>query len=107
MGFTRYWTRPRIFDPDRFAAFSADCKKACAAVDVPLINKVFDGNEVRFDMDPPYETFLVQQESHKDPKDGDQVLEFCKTAKKPYDTVVVACLDLMHEYFPEVKVDCD
>ena len=36
MGYTHYWRRPAKLDPEKFAAFAADCRKVCEAVPIPL-----------------------------------------------------------------------
>jgi len=58
-----------------------------------------------------HETFIVLRKVGS----VDQVIEdgdprhfsFCKTARKPYDLMVTACLILYKHYFPEVRISSD
>lgn len=55
-----------------------------------------DDNCVRFNGrgDDGHETFMIERL-------GRGQFEFCKTARKPYDVYVVACLILLHHYKPQ------
>ena len=54
-----------------------------------------DGEVVRFNGrdEDGHETFMIERTGTS--------WEFCKTARKPYDVYVVACLILLHHYNPE------
>jgi hypothetical protein len=60
--------------------------------------------------DLSHEIFILtrkawQQEGHR--KDEDTLFSFCKTARKPYDLMVQACLILYKHYFPYVSICSD
>lgn len=107
MGYTHYWI-PKESTKEDFKKFSAACKKLYDSLpektdtaggyssDDPLEIRGgmgegepkfdpeavwFNGNEER-DLD--HETFLIER--------NDVNWAFCKTARKPYDLLVVACL---------------
>jgi hypothetical protein len=134
MGYTHHWYFKKCIadSPERFAEFSADCKKLYENLpefsnsaggyysDVPIIIKGGDGTgepeftntEVIFngdatdDMD--HETFYItlkrlaldssvtaSWEIGRELEEGGQFwdgYDFCKTARKPYDLLVAACL---------------
>jgi hypothetical protein len=48
-----------------------------------------------------HETFYITRNFLSD------TFNFCKTARKPYDLMVQACLILYKYYFPEVKISSD
>lgn len=66
----------------------------------PRREPVFSEHEIRFNgvWDLGHETFYLST------KRSD--FEFCKTARKPYDTVVVAILCLLHHH-TEIEVSSD
>lgn len=103
MGYTHYWTRARALDKATFAAAVADCAKvvelataqgiALAGWDgegTPDIERAivaFNGRGAE-----AHESFAVPCISDGRERDDGRVFEFCKTAHKPYDAAVVACL---------------
>lgn len=133
MGYTHYWIAKESTKKD-FLKFSAACKKLHDSLpektdtaggyssDEPLEIRGglgegnpeftpemvwFNGNKER-DLD--HETFLIQRTQ------DDDLWNFCKTARKPYDLLVVACLlaavdfldytfssDGITDYFNEMK----
>lgn len=56
-----------------------------------------------------HETCVLTRKIHKDSykDDSGAVFGFCKTARKPYDLMVTACLILYKQYFPYVEVSSD
>ena len=110
MGYTHYWT-PKVATADKFKEFAATCKKLHKALpdtsetaggyasDDKIKIRGWDGtgkptfkdDGISFngDGDNGHETFSI------DPKKDDW--NFCKTARKPYDLLVVACLIAAHE----------
>lgn len=101
MGYTHYWRRDKNLDVDKFKKASADCKKVADWLRIPIqyeYNRdeppVFDWNLIRFNGvgDDGHETFYVQRICTES-------FQFCKTARKEYDTVVVACLIVLKHYF--------
>lgn len=124
MGYTHYWYRPKSFAPKDFDLFQADCARL-----IKKINKsgmairgpdgegapVFTQNMIAFNGsgDNGHETFVVtmdftiQYEGQKASDTSGLWFECCKTARKPYDLAVMACLIALASYFPEVKVSSD
>jgi len=106
MGYTHYW-RPKKADDKTWNEFVAVCKKLHKKLpdsiviadgfgegsptfggilnkDIPRLNSPtidFNGSEARGEA---YETFRIIQ--------NDDEWQFCKTARKPYDLLVCACL---------------
>jgi len=96
-------------NPELFANFSSDCEKLVKASDVPITGgSGEEGEEPEFSTklvnfnginDDAHETFYV--------KVNDSGFNFCKTARKPYDKVVTACLILLKHYFNFIEVSSD
>ena len=118
MGYTHYWQRPEKLDEKRFKAALHDCKKVCKALAVKIrivkeydnsISPIFNKNLVRFNGkgDNGHETFYIPvflkkpdyQRKFSQPKN--EVFAFCKTAYKPYDLNVTACLIVFKHHFGE------
>ena len=109
-------------DGAKFKAFASDCKdiiKAAEAGGVKLVSgdgetgkpKITD-NEVVFNgyEDEAHETFYVERSggTSYSSDDSGRVFHFCKTACKPYDAAVCACLiSLKHHFGEDVKISSD
>ena len=123
MGYTHYWRREKELNKDKFKAASADCKKIADWLKAPIQFEwnnpeppVFDDTIIRFNgiEDDGHETFLVTQDykhpflkSNQPDEDG-RYFTFCKTARKPYDTAVTACLIILkHHFGDDIKVSSD
>jgi len=122
MGYTHYYYVKPELDTKKFGKFASDCKKIveCAKADGIAIGdgmgeggdpKITDGavslNGVG---DEAHETFAVAPgggySSSKD--DAGRVFNFTKTARKPYDDVVTACLiALKHHFGDDVAIHSD
>lgn len=107
MGYTHYWTQKRNFTVAQWQIVRADI---AAILDygqnmsgVPLANGMGDGGstpEISDDMisfnglgDDSHETFFIERKIRKPDYAGrTKGWDFCKTAQKPYDPVVTACL---------------
>lgn len=137
MGFTRYWDIKKSLDPEKFKEFSKACKLVCEAWQEAHIKYYlsqgdtlenaqhksgisgwdgsgepsfadtgicFNGNR-SFDKesyDLSHETFSIEI--------GSLGFNFCKTARKPYDKQVEACLYLAEKFFGdaiEIRSDGD
>ena len=123
IGYTHYWYRKPMLASDKFAKASEDCKKICeeekknGVAIVYEYNKPFDpiftADTVRFngEGDIGHETFYIAQtfQSHYTQYDASQkkVFAFCKTANKPYDVAVCACLIIFKYWFPDIDVSSD
>ena len=107
MGYTHYWRQPNGLSKGKWAEYikdvalvlkgsGADIQFECDVTGCPAVTKHcvrFNGIE-----DEGHETFVMS------PKKSD--FEFCKTACKPYDKYVVACLILAKLHFgDEIKID--
>jgi len=99
MGYTHYWT-PKEVSKEQFAEFVSVCKKLNKNLPKDILIKGWNGTgKPQFDQygvgfngdaseDLDHETFLITPE----PSDS-----FCKTARKPYDLLVSACLIAAYE----------
>ena len=121
MGYTHYYRRVVEIPSDQFGSAVADCKKVCKASGVKIAfeydtpNKApeFSKTMIRFNGigDDGHETFCVERvfkpESWETEKDG-KYFSFCKTAYKPYDICVIACLiALKHHLGDNIVVSSD
>lgn len=107
---------------DKFAKASKDCKRICEETkkngvaivyefDEPT-DPIFTNNKVRFNGkgDEGHETFHIAQtfSSHYPQFDEHgKAFAFCKTACKPYDTAVCACLIIFKYWFPDIDIESD
>ncbi len=107
MGYTHYWTRPATIPQSQWDAFTNDVRAILASLpqrtstaggyyaDAPLALADWDGksapvvtdSDVRFNgagEELSHESFTLSRIGER--------RDFCKTARKPYDVVVVAVL---------------
>lgn len=103
MGYTHYWTQQRPPTPEEWAKFITDCAALFAATSVPIAEE-WDApglpplalpELVRFNglgEDGGHETFYLGP--------AEPGFTFCKTAHKPYDTVVCAALIALERAAP-------
>jgi hypothetical protein len=103
MGFTRYWIRPREFDPLEFTGFARDCEELCLDYRDLLCDARFGPDEVRFDGNPGCEPFVIERISLGRERDG-RISDFCKTQGLPYDEAVSKCLLVLRNRFPVVEI---
>ncbi len=108
MGYTHYWTREGDFTDEEWKDVRRDVRMICATAKVGGIvlrdgmgegdepvwqGAEHGGEELLLNGDGmeglDHETFWLSQ---KAPREGEGHLPFCKTARKPYDAVVVAIL---------------
>ena len=121
MGYTHYFYRPTHLNKTGFAQAAADCAKVVKAADIPIQYEYdqakpacFIDNLIWFNGvgDDGHETFAIPQiltpESWSNPDEKGQYFNFCKTAQKPYDLCVTACLIILKHYFGnDFKVSSD
>jgi hypothetical protein len=112
MGYTHYFRMPENFTNDEWDDFIARCLnlynqlpdtiKLAREWDTPELGPEFNEAEVRFNGvgDEGHETFLIQRE-------GNDSFQFCKTAYKPYDLMVCACLIALKESAPQCRISSD
>lgn len=80
----------------------------CDAPETPI----FSDSLIRFNGvdDDGHETFYIDQifgGTYKQWRDN-KVFAFCKTARKPYDTIVTACLIILKHYLgDDIKISSD
>ena len=112
MGFTRYYNIVGSIDPQKFEKYSEDCKIICEEITKETGHGLagcdgegdpeFTTDEIRFNGigDDSHETFALGK--------GYNGFKFTKTARKPYDRHVLACLILAKKYFGDaIKVSSD
>lgn len=111
MGYTHYWKTEKLSNKEIFDKFAKECKELHTALPKttdsaggyyktdPLIiyggmgegKPTFNSEMINFNVDAnidmAHETFRIKRNESKD-----FCGNFCKTARKPYDLLVVACL---------------
>lgn len=100
MGYTHYWRgNESVIDQSAWPAAIADCDTLIAAAKDDLRLTITDAAGMIYingdpSKDEDHEPFCI-------PRDGAKMqaaeFEFCKTARKPYDDVVTACLARLAE----------
>lgn len=89
MGYTHYWAFQEQPTKEKFAEFLEGVKQIVATAEeagIAIGEQKYESDYVSFNgvETGAHETFYIELPSHDD--------GFCKTAQKPYDTAVVACL---------------
>lgn len=122
MGFTHYWHRPGILSLDIFKQFSKDAHNLALACEIPIAKDydepteppIFNEDVVRFNGigDDGHETFsiprVMKKSSWQTPDEYGRLFDFCKTARKPYDTLVCAVLIAFKYHFEDqVEISSD
>jgi len=101
MGYTHYWQNPG-FTQDEWTEVRKFAKRIVAETDVPIqfeddiaTAPQIDNEVIRFNGvgDAAHETFYLA-------KQPSSSFQFCKTARKPYDEVVVAMLIMLSTVNP-------
>lgn len=109
MGFTHYFRNKRAFTDVEWKALTKDVKVLLANSDVPLADG--HGNEgTKPEFKSDYIMFNgVEDDGHETAcvTKGAQEFEFCKTAHKPYDKIVVEFYKLIRKYDPDVELSSD
>jgi hypothetical protein len=126
MGFTHYYYHKNKLDKVTFGKFAKDVAKIIEASKVKVQYECDDDSapitnmsQVRFNGvgEAGHETFVINRVASKealefqrdyDTKPDKMLFNFCKTARKPYDELVVASLILFKLYFRgDVKLGSD
>jgi len=104
MAYTHYWQRPVRLLPEAFARAVADCQRLLPDLGVPLAGAwgtgaaQFGPTLVMFNGATGFcEAFRIEQVS-TGRRHGSTVLEFCKTARLPYDLAVQVALIVFKHY---------
>ena len=105
MGYTRYWNNaPKIHKDAPWKAFVEDFKKLKETLpdDIEIRDKSTD-LQVYFNGvgKEAHETFCIKKVNQGDGFD------FCKTARKSYDTLVAATLLIYKHHFPQIELSAD
>jgi len=109
MGYTHYYRDKPAFTDSQWAALTEDVKKLIKNSNVPLGDSngeigskpVFTSRHIMFNGigDDSHETAAVYK--------GASEFEFCKTARKPYDSVVVEFYKLIRKHAPSTILSSD
>jgi len=107
MGYTHYWDHPEV-DEESFKKFADDVRLVLKRSKVKVQYEYDEYREpeitndvVRFNGvgDDGHETFVMNRKATE--------FEFCKTARKPYDEIVTACLLCAVDHLPGFDVRSD
>ena len=112
MGYTHYWRQSRSFTAQEWARITAEANRILSAAanavqlcgpmgnGVPEVTKgciALNGDETKGE---DHESFVLNREAEE--------FAFCKTARKPYDPVVVSILCAARDIAPDaIKVSSD
>jgi hypothetical protein len=118
VGYTQYYYTKEHLDSEAFKNFSEDVKEVLKEIKVPIAfeqdqpNKkpTINSKMIRFNGigEGGHETFLLVRDNKDEPKEDGTIFNFCKTAQKPYDLCVTACLILAKYHFKDaVNVSSD
>lgn len=109
MGHTNYIRNKRAFTDVEWKSFTSDVKKLLRNSDVPLADSTgMVGSKPEFERScisfngvgsDAHETACVTKDA--------MPFDFCKTAHKPYDKVVVEFYKLVRKYIPDVQLSSD
>ena len=109
MGYTHYMSNKPAFTDEQWKDFTTDVKGLLARARVPLA-----GPDGEWGTKPSFTARAimfngVDGDSHETAvvKKGAVEFEFCKTAGKPYDEVVVDFWKLVRRYLPSVELSSD
>jgi len=113
MGYTHYWTFNKGLTAHKYKKALTACRKIIRSSPVLLGNgygegkpKLTNGIMINGVGDDSHETFGLPVTPQFDSQG--QCSEFCKTAQKPYDVVVVACLCVLkHHLGHHIEVSSD
>jgi hypothetical protein len=114
MGYTHYWSATRDFTASEWKDICAATRSVLSATDVKIVRE-YDRPNDRPDIlddeillngsgDDGHETFYLSRDVPAAPDyrdEGDPDFQFCKTARKPYDDVVVAILIAARDIAPD------
>ena len=107
MGYTHYWSHSKV-DQKNFDALAKDVKAILKKTKVEVRFEYDDSSPPKVD-DESIQFNGVGNEGHETfiltPKAVE--FEFCKTARKPYDEVVTACLLAAADHIPDISIRSD
>jgi|TARA_R100000482_G_scaffold122771_2_gene71191 hypothetical protein len=110
MGYTHYWEQPEgVIDEERWSNLCNDIKKITDDVDWELLQIDVNMGPEHIVIEGPHEWVSLRRDvrvaSYRKPKTT--AFNFCKTARKPYDYIVVACLLALKYNIPETALSSD
>ena len=114
MGYTHYFDVPPELPKEDFMQFAQDCVKIIKEADNAYTIEVWLEKDI--DLPPELTPDVVQfngigEEGHETfyfPRQIEECFNFCKTAHKPYDVIVVACLYAAQRRFGHtIKLNSD
>jgi hypothetical protein len=109
MGYTQYWKIRKSFTDAAWTSFTNDVKSLFASTKIPLAG-AFGTTGTTPEVNHGVVSFNgVEDDSHETCQITKSAcdFEFCKTAHKPYDAVVVAVLKLARKYNPSTELSSD
>lgn len=109
MGFTHYVTSHVTFTADQWKQFTDKVRKIFKDTKVPLAGPFGDGSSLP-DVNEYHVSFNgVEGDAHETCRVSRSAegFNFCKTAQKPYDEVVVAVYKALRDVLPETKLSSD
>ena len=108
MGYTHYWRLGPFIEEKSYKKALTECRKIIKASPVPLGNAYGDGKPklnngvwINGVGEDGHETFALGSIPIRESGGSDPGFNFCKTARKPYDLIVVACLLVLHDRLGE------
>lgn len=108
MGYTHYWTQDVKATDEQFSKFTDDFKTIVS--DSDLLQREYDNNDP-VDINNDFVAFNgIGDEGHETMffENGGLDFNFCKTARKPYDTHVTAALILLkHHLTDDIHISSD
>lgn len=116
MGYTHYYyTSKTLGTQKEWNEFTNDVTKIINSTDIPLANGMADkdslpiitNDTVSFNgcEDDSHETLYIENNIKARTKEMEY--NFCKTARKPYDLIVMAVLIALKHHFPRCTVSSD
>ena len=115
MGYTHYWTRAPELPAGAFNAAVSDCQKALALANIALAgprgrgSPLFDREQIAFNGagKQGFESFCMPRRATPR-NDEEDVFDFCKTARQPYDLgVQISLIICAHHFGKSFRVRSD
>ena len=109
MGYTHYWKIRKPFTNNSWTEFTNDVKSIFASTKIPLAG-VYGTTGTTPEINDKCVNFNgLEDDSHETCQITKSAcdFEFCKTAQKPYDAVVVQVLKLARKYNPSIELSSD
>jgi len=109
MGYAHYMNNKPAFTDEQWKTFTKDVRELLKNTNIPVVNNFGEaGTKPEFRSDS-IGFNGVEDDSHETcfvPKDAVD-FQFCKTAHKPYDSLVVEVYKLVRKYLPDTELSSD